>query len=533
MHTRTPGQLTRARRSLAAAAVAGIALAGCSSAPSSSSNNNSISSSPGATKTGDTLTIAVSAATDTLNPILGGNIDPLLIFEELAYAPLIYLTPDGSFAPGLATSWGYVGTGNRVFNLTLRSGVKFSDGSALSAAGVKAYFEYTATNGGGEEAARINNFASMDVTGPLSLHITLKQPDPTLPYAFSQPPGYVISPKGIASPNALGTTPAGAGEYVLNAAKTVSKQTYFYDANPGYWDQSAVHWKHVVVKVLPDASAALDAVRTGQADYTIGSAREASAAASAGLNVVSGQTNFGFVDLFDRTGTVVKALGDLRVRQALNYAIDRKAMVSGLFGKYASPSDQILVPGADGYVASLGNYYPYNPAKAKQLLAAAGYPNGFTMTLGAYNILPGLTDVAQAFASYWSAIGVKTTVTVPISTPDWAASVTGKKFPAAVMQYNNQPMYSIVKFFQTPGEFFNPFGITDATVQQLMQKAAAATPAVASGIHAQLQQWFVQNAFYVPFASLDKIVIFRKGLLGVQVTSGAPNPNPIFWTPAS
>jgi peptide/nickel transport system substrate-binding protein len=94
-------------------------------------------------------------------------------------------------------------------------------------------------------------------------------------------------------------------------------------------------------------------------------------------------------------------------------------------------------------------------------------------------------------------------------------------------------MYSIVKFFQTPGEFFNPFGITDATVRQLMQKAAAATPAEASSVHAQLQQWFVQNAFYVPFASLDKIVIFRKGLQGVQVTSGAPNPNPIFWTPAS
>ena len=527
MHTGTPVQLSRARRSLAVAAVAGIALAGCSSASSSSSSGTA------AKKTSDTLTIAVSAATDTLNPILGGNIDPLLIFEELVYAPLIYLKPDGSFAPGLAASWGYVGTGNRVFDLTLRSGVKFSDGSALSADGLKAYFEYTAKNGGGEEAARINNFASIDVTGPLSLHITLKQPDPTLPYAFSQPPGYVISPKGIQSPDALGTTPAGAGEYVLNAAKTVSKQTYVYDANPGYWDQSAVHWKHVIVKVLPDASAALDAVRTGQADYTIGSAREAGAAASAGLTVVAGQTNFGFVDFFDRTGTVVKALGDLRVRQALNYAIDRNAIVSGLYGKYASPSDQILVPGADGYVTSLDNYYPYNPAKAKQLLAAAGYPNGFTMTLGAYNILPGLTDVAQAFASYWSKIGVKTTVTVPISTPDWAASVTGKKFPAAVMQYNNQPMYSIVKFFQTPGEFFNPFGVSDATVQQLMSQTAAADPTQAHAFYEQLQQWFVRNAFYVPFASLDKIVIFRKGLQGVQVTSGAPNPNPIFWTASS
>jgi peptide/nickel transport system substrate-binding protein len=467
-----------------------------------------------------------------LNPVLGGNIDPLLIFEELAYAPLINLHPDGSFEPGLATSWGYVGTGNRAFDLTLRSGVKFSDGVAFTAGAVKSYFEYAGKAGGQEEAARVANFASMDVTGPLSLRITLKKPDPTLTYAFSQPPGYVISPKAILSPDSLGTTPAGAGQYVLDTAKTVSKQTYVYDANPGYWNQSAIHWKHVVLKVLPDAAAALAAVRTGQADYTIGAAKEAGAAASAGLTVVAGRTNFGFVDLFDRTGTVVKALGDVRVRQALNYAIDRQAIVSGLYGTYATPSDQILVPGANGYVSSLDSYYPYNPAKAKQLLAAAGYPNGFTLTLGAYNIIPGLTDVAQAFASYWSKIGVKTVVTVPISTSDWASSVTGKKFPAAVMQYNNQPMYGIVKFFQTPGEFFNPFGITDATVQQLMQQAAGATPSQASVIYGQLQQRFVENAFYVPFGSLDKIVIFRKGLQGVQVTPGAPNPNPIYFSPA-
>src|SRR6266581_1912590 len=133
------------KRALAIFAAAAIAVAGCSS---KSNGGNA------AKPKSDTLTIALSTATDTLNPILGGNIDPLLIFEELVYAPLIYLKPDGSFAPGLATSWGYVGTGNRVFDLTLRSGVKFSDGSALSADGLKAYFEYTAKNGGGEEAAR-------------------------------------------------------------------------------------------------------------------------------------------------------------------------------------------------------------------------------------------------------------------------------------------------------------------------------------------------------------------------------------------
>jgi peptide/nickel transport system substrate-binding protein len=526
MHIGKLRQFSMARFYWAIVAIALAVLTACSGSGSQSSGNTGHSGSS------NTLTIAVSAATDTLNPVLGGNIDPLLIYEELAYAPLVYLKSDGSYAPGLATKWGYIGNGNLAYQITLRSRVKFSDGSQLTAAGVKTFFEYAGKNGGQEEAARVSNFSSMDVTGPLTLRLTLKQPDPTLTYAFSQPPGYVISPKGLQSPNALGTAPAGAGEYTLNSTQTVSKQTYVYDANSGYFDQSAIHWKHVIVKVLPNASAALDAVRTGQADYTIGSPREAGAATSAGLNVATGLANFGFVDLFDRTGNVVKALGDIRVRQALNYAIDRNAIVYALFGKYASPSDQILVRGADGYVNSLDSYYPYNPAKAKQLLAAAGYPNGFTLTLGAYNILPGLTDVAQAIASYWGKIGVTTAVKVPISTDDWASSVTGKKFPAAVMQYKNEPAYAITAFFQTPGEFFNPFGIVDPTINKLLQQAAGASGSQALAFYDQIQQRLVENAFYVPFASLDKIVIFRKGLQGVVVSPAAPNPNPIYFSNA-
>jgi len=523
MHIRKLRQFSVVRLCVAIVVLALAALSGCSGASSTTASTSGKSA---------TLTIAVSAGTDTLNPILGGNIDPLLIYEELAYAPLVYLKPDGSYAPALATKWGYAGTGNRDYELTLRSGVKFRDGTPLTADAVKAFFQYVGKAGGQEESARVKNFTSMDVTGPLSLRITLARPDPTLTFAFSQPPGYVVSPKALQHADSLGTSTDGAGQYVLNTTQTVSKQTYAYDANPGYWDQSAVHWKHVIVKVLPNAPAALDAVRTGQADYTIGSPQEAGAATSAGLSVVSGLANFGFVDLFDRTGSVVKALGDIRVRQALNYAIDRKAIASGLYGRYATPSAQILVPGTDGYVDSLNDYYPYDPAKAKQLLAAAGYPNGFTLTLGAYNILPGLTNVAQAIESYWDKVGVKAVVTVPVSTSDWAASVTGKKFPAAVMQYNNAPAYAVNTFFQTPDEFFNPFGIVDNTINQLLQQAAGASGSQATALYQQIQRRLVENAFYVPFASLDKIVIFRRGLQGVAVSPAAPNPNPIYFSSA-
>ncbi len=83
----------------------------------------------------------------------------------------------------------------------------------------------------------------------------------------------------------------------------------------------------------------------------------------------------------DVDGTVVPAFKDLRVRQALNYAIDREAITKSVYGDFGIPTDQYVPEGIGGYLPELEDVYPYDPEKAKELLAEAGYPDGFSFTM--------------------------------------------------------------------------------------------------------------------------------------------------------
>ena len=123
------------------------------------------------------LNIGVNTTIQTLDPALSGGRDPLCIWQEIAYDALIYRLPDGTYGPALAESWEYVDEENKVFELTLRSGAKFSDGEDLDAEALKKFWEYYG-DAGGPFAQRVKNMESIEVTGPLSLRITFTNSNP-------------------------------------------------------------------------------------------------------------------------------------------------------------------------------------------------------------------------------------------------------------------------------------------------------------------------------------------------------------------
>src|SRR6202042_3035530 len=234
---------------LCAAGVLALTACGGSSSSGGQAASGSSSGGPSAPKQNpSTLTIAVTSTPVSINPALNGVGDPLELYSELSYDPLIYQKSDGSYAPGLATKWGFVGTGNKTFDMTLRPNVKFSDGSALTAQGVKNYFTYY--HKASSFGSRLTG-VKITGTGPLSPHFQLNAPDPDFAYLMTQDlgTGDVISPLGLKNPKALGTTAAGAGQYTLDSAATVTNQTYTFVRNPTYWDPSAIHWKKIVIKV--------------------------------------------------------------------------------------------------------------------------------------------------------------------------------------------------------------------------------------------------------------------------------------------
>lgn len=475
------------------------------------------------------LNIGVNSGTNSLDPAKAGNGDPLQIFYELAYDPLIHRLPNGKLGAGLATSWKYVDKANKVFEMTLREGVKFSDGSSLSAEGVKAHFEYYA-KAGGSFASRAKNFEKIEVLSPLSLRLTLTKANPDIPDMFTErrATGSIISPEGLKNPAALGTSTAGAGAYQLDPKATITNQTYTYVQNPNYYNKARQKFTKVVVKVLPNPQAVLNAMQAGQIDYAIGTPQLAPAALKAGFKVNTFPYNFAQIQLLDRAGVVVEAFGDVRVRQAMNYAIDRKTLAKALFGPYGSANNQFALPGYDAYDKSLEGMYPYDVKKAKALLKEAGYEGGFTFDLLAFDLQPNEVKNAQAIASYWKKIGITAKIVVPSSAAEYGPMLMSKKFGAQIFEFGGGPLYQTLD--QYLGMPFNALNYQDAEINGLFGKAAAATDATRPAILKRIQKLMLDEAWFVPFASVNKVTFSRPGLEG---TGGAPyyiNPNPIFFT---
>ena len=492
--------------------------AACGSAGGSSAATTVQSQNP------NVLTVASAIAPNSLNPALGGSSDPQQYFFELAYDPLIGVDANGSYVPDLATKWGYVGSGNKTFDITLRSGVTFNDGSKLTAEDVKNSLEYYA-KAGGPLAADLATIGSIDVLSTLELRINLKSADPMMPFYLSRPTtGDIISPVGLADTGSLGTTTHGAGPYVIDAAETVSGQTYTYVPNPKYFAPSSVHWKKVVIKVITDPNATLDAIRSGEVDYALGDASTATAAKSAGFQVDTSPYSVMELLIMDRTGAMVKALGSLQVRQAMMYAIDRGQVASGLFGSYAKAWDASVLQGNSGYTPALATAYSYDVTKAKHLLTAAGYPNGFKLP-----IIVNLTGVdepeaAQAFAAEMANIGIDVQIDVPANVTTLFATYT--KYPAMMFDYGSGGNPPYAQGNDMLYSWANPFKVNDPQLNSLYTTAASATsPAVQETAWQAFETQYNALDWNIPMFSLDKIIYARPGLGGINLSQQNLNPD--------
>jgi peptide/nickel transport system substrate-binding protein len=191
----------------------------------------------------------------TLNPAVESGASGGAIAFFLVYATLVRKNPtDGMLGPGLAHSFGYVGTGNNTYQLKLRPGLKFSDGAALNAEAVKKWLKYVPTAPGTTEGNSIQ-IASIDTPDNLTVVLHLKVPSPSFSEDFSNEWGMIVSPNALTDKNAMASGAPGAGPYMYDHAETVTGQgaTYTLVPNKYYYDQSQIHWNNkVLVKSIPD-----------------------------------------------------------------------------------------------------------------------------------------------------------------------------------------------------------------------------------------------------------------------------------------
>lgn len=451
---------------VSAGASIALALTGCSGGQQSA----------GSSSGEHVLTLGATSNPVSLDPMLQ-NVDPInLWFVNLAYDSLVHVdSATGDLKPDLATEWKYTDSTNQTLQLTLREGVKFSDGSALDSKDVVASLEYARKSGVNKAWLKdVDNVTAVDAK---TVQVHSNVPNDALPFLLSQRLllGSVVSEEGLSNPSTLLNKSQGAGPYVLDPAQTVSNDSYVYVPNQNYWDKSKIKWDKVVIKVVANRTAALQAVQNKQIDIFRADATTAAAAQKANLGIATAPAGLYGVNYVDRAGALTPQLADLRVRQALSYAIDRQKITQAVYGDYADPSASLTLRGFTGYSDEDAKAFPYDVDKAKKLLADAGYAGGFSFKM-ATTVTGNANLMAQAVVENWKAIGVSVDLTTYDNEGQLVTDVTGQKYSAAVYAYGALPLFIQAQSFFTGGATqYNPFNTQDTQINADLASAAQAS----------------------------------------------------------
>ncbi|SNT03592.1 ABC transporter substrate-binding protein [Rhodococcoides kyotonense] len=341
---------------------------------------------------------------------------------SLAYASLTRLDESGDVEPSLAESWEYDPTGTAV-TFTLREGLTFSDGTALDAAAVKAFFDRGKTQ---EDSFLKDQLADVtEVTADSATDVTLKlaYPDYQIPYLVAGRTGAISSPAAASDTQKLSVWPVGAGPFKIT--EFVAEDHAYFEKNPDYWDAANINIDRFELTVAPDPATLVAGVQSGSIDFATLPALQAKEAEAAGLNVTvepSLAANNVSINLnkapFDNP----------KVVEAFRYAFDRQAFVDVITGGLGSTTSQ---PFPEGYLAfnpEIEDLWSYDPDRAVSLLQEAGYgPGQLSIQITAMSTATDRAELAQA---QLKKIGVESTISVvPPGSSTWQSEVYLAKNP--------------------------------------------------------------------------------------------------------
>ncbi len=307
----------------------------------------------------------------------------------LVYASITALSPSGDVKPGLASSWKYAAGGKSV-TFTLRPGLKFTDGAPLNAQAVEQNIHRGQTQQNSTIASELAVISKVVVNSPVSFTLDLTQTDYQVPYLLAGKDGMLVSPKAFKSVTKIPTNPVGAGPFKLTSYVPDSHADLV--RNAGYWDADQIHVANFTVQDITDPSQILAALESGQVNVAYIAGNQVAAAKAAGFKIAVIPSEV--VNELD-IQTTTKPFSNPDVVKALNYAINRQAIVQVQASGYGTAAYQPFPKGFVGYDASLASLYPYNPQKAKSLLAAAGYPHGIKITLDSVSIDDAIAEQLQ------------------------------------------------------------------------------------------------------------------------------------------
>ncbi len=449
----------------------------------------------------DGATLCMPLEPTVLDPTIAAGQDIREIVHLNIFEGLAGIDRDGKIVPALAETWEVSGDGLH-YTFHLRKNAVFHDGAPLTAEDVKFTFARAmAADSKNIEKWIFEPVKTVEARDPHTVEITLNYATGLFIYGLAWGDAVIFSHKSAAQ-NA--THPIGTGPYKLKDWQRGDKLTV---TRFDQWWGGKPPLKTVVYRFISDQQATVNAILSGDCDLVpagvapelLGSLRQ-----NPDIDVTVGQTE-GETILAINNGR--KPFDDIRVRRALTYAIDRKAVIEGAMSGFGTPIGSHFSPNHPAYV-DLTNYAPYDPAKARALLAVAGYKDGFDASIS----VPPLSYArrsAEIIAEQLKAVGLRIKL-VPLEFPQWLERVYKNKDYDLTVIAHTEPLD--IKIYAQPDYYFQ---YNSPAFRELIGKIYhAASEQERNALLGDAQRMLAKDAVNVFLFELPKITLLRKGLSG-------------------
>jgi peptide/nickel transport system substrate-binding protein len=450
-----------------------------------------------------------------LDPTADATASIATTLRDNLYEGLVRLDAGGKIVGSLAKSWD-VSPDGTVITFHLANGVKWHDGSPFAAQDVKFSWERAAdanTNPRNPHQDYWAPMKSVEVADDATVKVTLNKYSDNWLFHMAAGSACIVSSKSVDNNK---TNPVGTGPFKFNAWNRGASLTL--TRNDDYWGNKA-KLKDIEFRFISDANAMINALKSGDIDAAgqFGAPDQvAEFQKDPAFTVVKGASS-GKVQV--SVNNSAGPLSDKRVRQALYAAIDRKAYIDGYFAGLAEPIGSHATPNdGEPYYADLTSVNIYDPAKAKQLLSAAGV-SGLKLRLAQVSAFPYAVAMTEILSSQFQAIGVQLDVQ-PMEFPRWLQTVFSNAQDYDLTIINHVEERDI-------GNYANPkyyWHYNNSDVSDWLSRADAEPDLQKrNALYKQVLQQLADDAANLWIAAPNNLGILRKGFQGYQVQGISPS----------
>ncbi|AND38680.1 glutathione ABC transporter substrate-binding protein [Cytobacillus pseudoceanisediminis] len=464
-------------------------------------------------KDGGTLTVVRLSDATKLDPHFITDIPSANIIYQKVYETLVEPDKDMNIQPLLATEWNVID--DTTWEFKLKEGVSFHDGTPFNSEAVKATFDRLLDpNTGSPQREKFAMINEVKVIDEYTVQLLLDYPYAPLLSILASSEGSIMSPKALAeNQETLAEKPVGTGPFVFENWKT--GQEISLKKNENYWGKSP-SIDEVVFKVVPEDATRLAMIETGEAHINdqvpVTEIERIEASESMGLLRAEGLAveYIGF-------NTKKKPLDDVKVRKAISHAVEREAIIKGVYNNVGTLANAAMSPKVFGHSEKV-KPYDYDLNEAKKLLKEAGYENGLKLKLLTSDRKERI-NMAEVIQSQLKGIGVE----VDIQVMEYGAyidTIDKSEHDLFIGGWGNATGdgdYNQYNLFHTAsqGPPGNHFYYSNPEVDKIIEEARRETDeAKRKDLYERVMQMELEDAVYIPIRNYEHMAAHSKNVSG-------------------